>query len=375
MRVEIQDKKALSALPLSSLRSYLNSHGWLDDGSWGGGRATLYLKERNRQTLDILVPVRDTVADYARSMAEAVSTLADDEDRSQLDVYYDLLGAGADTIRLRSTNGMSGEVLSLRQSALLLNDAYDMVAASARAAEKPKPTYRGPMSSRVREYLDSVRPLPAPHRGYDLTLHSNVPAGIGTHLDMGDEFMPPFPRQVTLKLAEALEHSEAALSEAVARESLEPFTQAVAHGVNSNLCESVAELARKGEGIEINLSWADVRPSTVPDPSFTFSKHSADILSEAASNFRRNEPFLDESIIAYVVRLEREPEEFDGRATILYVRDERALRLKVEFEQTAYSAVIKAFDQRVPISVDGDIYRSGGSYELRRPHNLSLLTE
>ena len=182
MKVKIQDKEALYALPLSCLRSYLKSRGWRDDGPWGGGRATLYLKEHDGQTLDILLPARDTMDGYARSMAEAVSTLSSVEDRSELDVYYDII----------------------------------------------------------------------------------------------DE---------------------------------------------------------------------------------------------------DNQPRLDESITAHVVGLERDPEEFDGRATILYVQDGRPLRVKVKFAQPVYGVVIKAFDQRVPISVDGDIYRSGESYELRRPHNLSLLTE
>lgn len=375
MKVLMRDRASLSSISIVSLRAYLNSRGWTDEGTWGERPVTVFAKDHDRRTWEILVPHRDTIGGYAENMAETVEILSTVEDRSQLNVYYDLLGAGADSIRLRSTNGMSDEALSLRQSAHLLNDAYDMMAATARAAEKPQATYRGSMSSKVREYLDSIHPLPVPHLGYDLTLHSNVPAGIGTPVDMGDEFLPPFPRLVTLKLSEALEHSNAALSDAVAKESLEPFTQAVVHGVSSNLCESVAELVRKGGGIEINLSWADVRPSNVTESGFKFSRHSADILSEVASNFRRNEPFLDESIIAHVVKLEREPEEFDGRATILYVREGCPLRMQVEFEQPAYGTVIGAFEQRVPISVDGDIYQSGSGYELRRPHNLSLVPE
>ena len=37
--------------------------------------------------------------------------------------------------------------------------------------------------------------------------------------------------------------------------------------------------------------------------------------------------------------------------------------------------VIRAFQQREPVSVDGDIYRVGNAYQLRNPRNLSLASE
>ena len=373
MLVQIRDRKALSSLSLSSLRSYLSSRGWTDDGPWGGGRATMYIQEHAGRTWDILVPFRDTVAGYAEGMAQAVKVLAAVEERSQLDVYHDLSASGADVIRMRSANGMAKEPLSLRQSAALLNDAIGMVASAARAVEKPQATYRGPLSSDVADYLDSVRPLPGHYQGYELTLHSPVPAGFETQGDMGDDFYAPFSRRATLKLADALTHSSEAISGAVINDPLEQFRQAVSHGVSANLCDAVANLAKKGEGIEIDLFWAPVRPATTRDHRFQFSEHSADILTEAARYFRRNEPVLDESVIAQVVALAREPQEFDGRATILYIQDGHPIRMHVNFEEASYKTVIRAFENRNPVSLDGDIYRVGGSYELRNPRNLSLV--
>ena len=373
MLVQIRDRAALSSLSVVSLRSYLNSRGWNNEGPWGKRPATIHTKEYGGRSWEVLVPVRDTIADYAESIAEAVSILASVEERSQLDVFYDLMGVGADIIHMHPVNGLARESLSLRQSTSLLNDAYDMLASAARAAEKPQAIYRGRISVDVAEYLDSVQPLLGYYEGYTLTLHSPVPAGFGRQLDLGDAFHTPFPRRATSRLGQALEHTSAAIAEAVAGDTLEPFEGVVQHGVSANLCDSVAALAEKSRGIVIDLSWADVRPSNVPDSHFEFSENSAGILTEAAASLRRNEPFLDESVIAQVVRLEREPEEFDGRAVILYVREGRPIRLKVEFEQSAYDMVIQAFQEHNPISVDGDIYRVGGGHELRRPHNLSLI--
>ena len=98
-------------------------------------------------------------------------------------------------------------------------------------------------------------------------------------------------------------------------------------------------------------------------------------MTEAARSFRREEPSIGETVGAQVIRLEREPQEFDGRATLLFIRDGHPMRLQVKFEESVYANVISAFQEREPISVEGDIYRSGKGYELRNPRNLVMLTE
>ena len=374
MKVEIHDREALGALSLMSLLSYLKSHEWMDNGPWGMGLANLYLKEHGGRTYHIFVPVRDTLADYAQAMAEAVEAISAVEERSELDVYYDLAGATADVIRMRAPNGASKGALSLSQNADLLNDAYRMLSSAARAAEKPQATYRSRPSAQVSEYLDSVHPLPSYYEGHTLTLHSPVPAGIG-QTDMGDEYYSPFPRQATHKLAVALEHASVAVDKAIIGDTLEPFEKAIEHGVSANLCDSVAGLAKKGHGIEIGLSWAEVRPSNVADSRFQFSDRTADVLIEVAKSFRRNEPSFDERVTAQVVRLEREPPEFDGKAVILSMRDGRLVRIRVEFEQSVYDRVIQAFREQRTIALDGDVHPIGNAYELRNPRNLTLMAD
>ena len=374
MLIQIRDRAALSSLSIMNLRSYLNSRGWSNKGPCGSRPATIYAIEHGGRNWEILVPTRDTIADYVESMAESVEVLAKVEERSQLDVFYDLLGAGADTIRVRSSNGVAREALSLRSSADLLRDTYDMLASAARAVERPQATYRGKISSDVANYLDSVRPLPGYHDGYVLTLHSPVPAGFGRQADMGEEFIdPPFPRRTTYKLAQALGHTSTALQEVVIKDTLEPFEQAVQYGVSANLCDSVAKLAKKGHGIDIDLVWAGVRRSSVIDSHFPFSQHSASILEAAAGHFRSKEPYINEYLIADVVRLEREPEQFDGRALILVWRDEPPFRIQVEFEESDYDIVILAHREKKLIGVYGDIYQEGRGHKLQNPRNLKLL--
>ena len=159
MKVQIRDRAAMQSLSIVSLRAYLNSQEWADIGTWGERPISVFAKEHDGRTWEILVPHTDNIGGYAENMAESVAILSAVEGRSQLDVYYDLQGSGADVIRVRALNGASSEMLSLRRSSELLNDAYGMVASAARAAEYPKAAYRGSMSAEVMEYLDKVRPL------------------------------------------------------------------------------------------------------------------------------------------------------------------------------------------------------------------------
>ena len=375
MIVQIRDRDALSSISIVSLRAYLNSRGWTDAGIWGERPITIFAKEHEGRRWEILVPHRDTMGGYAENMAESVAVLAAVEERSELNVFYDLAGTGADVIQVRSANGRARESLSLRQSASMLNDAYRMLEAGARAAEKPRAIYRGKLSADVAEYLDSVHPLPGYAQGYSLTLHSPVPVGFERQQDLGDDFHAPFSRLVTIKLAQGLRHSSEALERVVSNDTLEPFREAVDSGVSANLCDSLAELAKQGDGIAIDLTWAGVRPSNLPDSSFRFSPASADILMEAAKSLRRREPSYDEQIVGLVVRLEKEPPEFDGKATIASVWDGRLTRMNVEFEQSVYETVINAFRDQMQVSLDADIHPSGRGYELRNPRNLSVVPE
>lgn len=96
MKVQIRDREALESLTSATLRAYLEARGWTDAGHWGERPVVIYCKEQDGRKCEVLVPLRDTASDYAEFMAEAVITLADVEDRSQLDVFNDLAGIGSD---------------------------------------------------------------------------------------------------------------------------------------------------------------------------------------------------------------------------------------------------------------------------------------
>jgi hypothetical protein len=100
MKVRIEDKEALSALSLESLRAYLDrSADWQYAEDIPGKAAVYQHTDKSGRLREVIVPLRRDFADYASRMADAVETLARVEDRSELDVYDDLIGSPAETAR------------------------------------------------------------------------------------------------------------------------------------------------------------------------------------------------------------------------------------------------------------------------------------
>ena len=97
MKVQIRDKAALDSLTVANLRTYLEAHGWGDERPWGTW-AIILSKERCGKTWEVAVPNEAGGLLYAESVAEIIATLAEAENRSQLDVFYDLADPGIGTV-------------------------------------------------------------------------------------------------------------------------------------------------------------------------------------------------------------------------------------------------------------------------------------
>ena len=374
MDVQIRDSEALRRVSPTILRAYLEAHGWVQEETWRN-RILVWSITQDEQVKEILAPLREQSDAYAVRISEAIASLADIEERSQLDVYYDVIGAGADVIRLRSLNGVGQTGWTLGDSVDFLTRARDLVMAAARAAERPgQLVYRGRASGEVTDYVRGVKPLPGYETGPALTLHSQVPAGYGVQLDMGDPVRAPFPRRATIALNaglyEAIKKAEAVVG---GGEITDTFGKAAPQTVSANMCEAVAALAHRGHGIGVSLSWAGVRPADAPDSEFVFTESAADALNEGSTLLRRNSPFLDAHVTGEIVRLDRQShEEFDGQAVVLYQLDDRPVALHVQFDINDRDEVLRAFRDGIEISLDGDVYLQGRQYVLREPRNFTV---
>jgi hypothetical protein len=90
-RAIVTDGAVLRRVTLEALSAYLVSHGWTEVE--GTARASHWRHGARADTTWVLLPRRPDVGDYANRMSDALSELAEVEDRSQLGVLADLLSA------------------------------------------------------------------------------------------------------------------------------------------------------------------------------------------------------------------------------------------------------------------------------------------
>lgn len=379
MDVRIVDRGALSAIPRASLRAYLLGSGWTPDGAWGDYAEVLAIETGDGKT-EIAVPLRETARTYADEVARAMEILSQIEERSQLDVHADVMAAGADVITLGALGGAGRTPFSLHQSAHLQRDAAALLTAAARSAERPRHAFAGKLSGEVSRFLDGVEIASAPADRFGIALHIPVGPRIGQNVLFDDAPSVPFGRRASTTLDRGLRELDGALSAAVAQDRLDPFEDAVPNGVSANLCQAVASLAEQaslgGDGVDVHLRWAAVRPPNGRAGSLhKFGKHAAEVLFDAGKFLRGKAPDVDRHIVADVVRLNREPDEFDGHALLLADVDDRMIRIEATFQEADYPAVIEAFDRRLPLAVDGALWHKGRSHQLEDPANVRLLDE
>lgn len=376
MNVQIRDAVALRRVTPPMLRAYLESRGWSRREIWRG-RIAVWSAERDGRSQEILAPLRESSDAYAVRMSEVVAALSEAEERSQPDVYYDLLAAGADAIRLRSLNGAGNAEWTLDESAAILENARKLLLAAARSAERPgAPVHRGRASGFVSAYMREVAPILGYGGGRELTLHSRTPAAYaGSQLDFGDAVKPPFARQVTLALNNGLREAEKAAQTAQAGEPINlSFERAAREGASANLCEAVAALAKLEHGIGVGMSWAASRPSEEPDGDFSFHESLAGALDAGAEWMKSVNPFTDAHVTGEVVHLSRNVNErFDGQAVVMYEFDNRLVALRVKFDDADHDNVIRAFENSLEVSLYGDVHREGRLYFLENPRGFSVL--
>ena len=344
MDVLITDANALRRITPALLGTYLSVQGWDRQETWKD-RIVVWSRTMEDRDVEVLVPLREQSDAYAVRTAEAIAVLAQIEERSQLNVYYDLVGAGADVIRLRPMLNKSQSNWSLNDSADLIVRTKDLLQAAARAAENPgRAVHYGRLSATVQDYLRTVRPLPGYELGQELTVHSPVPMDYGTQTDLGDPFQQPFSRQVTRALNQSLTKVATTAEAIIGGEDIASFETVAKQGVSANLCEAVAALARQSRGVELSVAWAPVRPSDVAGGRFSFAESAADVLGQGADLLRQKHPSLDVLIQGEIVRLDRQSQEdFDGKAVVLAEVDEKPVPLQVQFDIKERDEVLRAF--------------------------------
>jgi hypothetical protein len=157
----------------------------------------------------------------------------------------------------------------------------------------------------------------------------------------------------------------------------ETFKTTVKDGVSSNFCQSLADLARDGDGIEVSLRWSMVKPEASPS-SIRLSREDGQTLAEAAQRLSERESITDFRLHGLVTRIKEDPGAFDGELTVEGLVEGKLRRVRMTFDPTdekVRDVLISAFKERTRIGVSGELTAHGLSLRLDRPRDLAAVPE
>lgn len=378
MRADITDADALGSLPLSAVLGYLQARGWKPGEHWAD-RGVVFRQANDGAPVEVLVPVRETFADYWRGVAEVLRVLERAEGRSQLSIYADISAVGADVITISARGGAPGYPPRLHAARHLVADAFGLMAVAGRTAEQRRPVYLGSRTAEVNQYLQTLRLAPTSFESGELIVHSPVPPVFGQAGSSNGKVAEPLARRATRVLAESLRALERGIVEAAVSRDPEHLASAVDDGVSANLCESVSSICERvadsGGMAEFDISWAE--QSSLPSLSpcrIKFSPNSRHLLRGAAAVLREREPYRDQQFTADVVHLSRESDvPFAGHAVLIIDLRGSSAAADVVFAPDDRECVIEAFEQGELIEVSGDLSHQKRRWHLENPRNVRIV--
>jgi len=254
-----------------------------------------------------------------------------------------------------------------------------MMLAAACAALEKRAFFAKRKAQQAMEYLGHVRMGQTERGSFVMTILSSVSPELRP---AQGELLPldppePYERQVTRTLMEAISAAEAAAQRAAVRGDMEPFHEAIHHGVSANLCEALVGLADVSpeQGLDIQISWSRTRPlaSHVPQ-SVQFDRDSMAIIAEAARRFRETAPIEDFEVEGFITRLVRGPNVVEGDITVSAPVEGKMRSIVVGLGPDTYSEAVRAHDDRRTIRCVGDLAKEGRQYRLRNPRHFSVIS-
>ncbi|MBV8213394.1 MAG: hypothetical protein JOZ08_09250 [Verrucomicrobia bacterium] len=374
MKTTIRDIETLSAIRPLDMVAYLRSNGW--EQAQILERGAFWLKVKNDQTFELLLPLDSTVRDLPYRMAEVLQTLEDAEGRSQLEIIDDVVMASADVIRSRLPGAQHSGEISVERGRLVYEQARNLMLAAACAAVEKRPLFAKRKPEQAMQFLEHAR-FGVPEGGsYVLKIISPVSPKLVDKDLFGEEIAEePFERKTVRVLAQAVYALVVASRDVALTGGIEPMKAAVARGVSANLCEAIVGLHEgSGEkGVEFSFSWAPLRgaPSNVVS-QVAITPDSIPIIGETARIFRETESVESTEVLGIVNKLQHQDGN-QGKVTIAGSADGIARTVTLELSGPDHTLAVRSYEDRIPISCVGELTREGRSWVLKNPREIDLI--
>lgn len=151
------------------------------------------------------------------------------------------------------------------------------------------------------------------------------------------------------------------------------FSDAANSGVSANLCEALVEIIDSFPTLNVNVSWARIRPNMTSNQTLRFGANDAPILRQVAHAFRERTPKPDIQLHGHVRLLTRGEDEEDGRIRLNAIVDGKQLSVTASLERQDYEQAVQAHKDKATVTLSGDLERTGPRWRLLNPRLKHIL--
>ncbi len=375
-----------AALRPTEVRQYLTSRGWVSEPFGTAGKG-LRFTHPNYPKVDLLLPLKPDLRDYAERMRELVESLSTIENRPVGAVLNDLTVPSADVVRFRLTADVAAlGSLPLEEGIQFLRGGHDLLLAAAASSFKPHALHPAQAAKPVADFMKECRLGQTERGSFVATILLPVPPEIGPPLlPFGDEELlqeaEPRSRRVTTRLMSSL----GLVSNAINSGETARILDAVEEGVSANLCEALNTMKPPGDqgSLEIGVSWARTRPALVTGvpATVTFVPENFPIIQEAGRKLRTRARPTRERFTGRVISLHEALrtlfEGVAGRISIATEVDGQRARVKVVLNADDFRDACDALRDKKRVAVTGIIRQDvrAREYELSEPSDFQVLPE
>ena len=359
---------SLSAVPLRSLRAYLEGRGWHNIDKYGDSALIYGLEEKTEELLVPLAPL----ADYDRRMTDILETLSAVEQRESNAILRDVSLADFDLIRVRLPEVSEDGSILVSTGLTLFQESRNLLLAAACSASRPQRAFRAGGNRQATNYMSSVRFGQTEAGSFTLNLLSPVSPPL-IRQDNND----PYSRRVTRILLSGLKSIDQAVASVNGGDGIEAFENKVPEGVSANLCDAIANLleCENQESFDVSVSWSQIRQGPDGPSKIKFVTPDAPILREASDILKTRQERPDEHLEGYISSLARGQAQRQGRAILKAMVDGMMNSVRVDFTPEDYSRITEAHDRRSVVSLEGDLQREGQRWILQNPRHLEIESE
>lgn len=377
MKATIRDVATLSTVKPLELVSYLRTREWDPAGEKPGEWSRWTRKEGNEE-VEIVVPMTTEISDFSYRMSDALAVLEAVEQRSQLEIYRDLIVTSADMVRVRLIDSeFSDGSIPLEDGARFFQSAKEMMVFAACSAHEKRSYFPSRRPDQVNDYLRKTRLGQTEQGSFVMTIISKVPPLLSTGNGQLFENDEPFERKVTSTLAFALAAIRSASDKAASTGMVKAFVSGVSVGVSANLCDALVGLATASDAnthaLEIQFSWSRNRPNQQASPTeIFFPTDTFPVIAAASRHLKESSPIPDFVAHGPVIKLHREANQPTGKVTIHCFVENLPRKVTVELQDQNYLLAAHAHADGYLVQCLGTLVRDGRNFRLENPSNFKV---